>query len=162
MKQQKGFTLIELIIVIVILGILAVTAAPRFFDFSKDARASTVEGLEASVKGAAELIYAKSLIAGTASNPSTTVEGIDTVYGYPAATADGLLKALSTGTQGDWKSGAAGADVVVDAATGDFLIFPSGKELTDSEDVDTACFLFYREPTAAGEAPTTGTVTAGC
>ena len=38
MRNQKGFTLIELIIVIVVLGILAVTAAPQFFNFSGDAR----------------------------------------------------------------------------------------------------------------------------
>ena len=56
MKQQKGFTLIELIIVIIILGILAVTAAPRFFNFASDARASTVQGMEGSVKAASALV----------------------------------------------------------------------------------------------------------
>ena len=44
--QQRGFTLIELVIVIVILGILAVTAAPRFVDFQTDARIATLEGVE--------------------------------------------------------------------------------------------------------------------
>jgi len=44
-KQQKGFTLIELIIVIIILGILAVTAAPKFLDISSDANTSALQGL---------------------------------------------------------------------------------------------------------------------
>lgn len=76
MKKQQGFTLIELIIVIVILGILAVTVAPRFFNFSKDARISTIEGLKASVQGAAQIGYAKNAIDGN-------------TLDYPAATAAG-------------------------------------------------------------------------
>lgn len=50
MKRQQGFTLIELIIVIVVLGILAVTAAPQFINFSSDARESTVKGAQASIR----------------------------------------------------------------------------------------------------------------
>ena len=52
MRNQKGFTLIELIIVIVVLGILAVTAAPQFINFSSDARTSALKGMEGSIKGA--------------------------------------------------------------------------------------------------------------
>lgn len=77
MKQQKGFTLIELIIVIVILGILAVTAAPRFFDFSGKARASTVSGLASALQGAANLEYANLAInGGTLKYPDATLAGI--------------------------------------------------------------------------------------
>ena len=63
MKQQ-GFTLIELIIVIVILGILSVTAAPRFIDFQGDARKATLQGVKAALDGGARLIFAKSAVAG--------------------------------------------------------------------------------------------------
>lgn len=97
-KKQQGFTLIELIIVIVILGILAVTASPKFLDLQGDANASAVQGVDGSVNGAMNIIYGKAVIAGIqkAATNSITVNGdtIATVYGYPAATAAGILEAL--------------------------------------------------------------------
>jgi MSHA pilin protein MshA len=64
MKKKRGYTLIELVVVIVILGILAVIAAPRFINLSSDARASTVVGLEAAMRSGAELVHAKAVIHG--------------------------------------------------------------------------------------------------
>lgn len=46
MKKQAGFTLIELVIVIIILGILAVTAAPKFLNLQDDARYSAAQGVQ--------------------------------------------------------------------------------------------------------------------
>lgn len=64
LNKQQGFTLVELIIVIVILGILAVTAAPRFLNFQGDAKASVLAGVEGSLKAAISLVNGKALIAG--------------------------------------------------------------------------------------------------
>ena len=58
--QVKGFTLIELVVVIVILGILSVVALPRFINLSADARVSTLVQVKASVKGANSLLFLKS------------------------------------------------------------------------------------------------------
>ena len=114
MKNQKGFTLIELIIVIVILGILAVTAAPQFINFSGDAREATTKQLQASIQNAMDLVYAKSAIQGLekkgltkgADNTAGTdddgyesiTEGYEVQFGYPAPTAAGLIAALNINT----------------------------------------------------------------
>ncbi|MCK8047375.1 type II secretion system GspH family protein [Shewanella sp. 1CM18E] len=58
-SKQKGFTLIELVVVIIILGILAVTAAPKFISLSSDAKSEVIEQIEASAKTANTFIYAK-------------------------------------------------------------------------------------------------------
>lgn len=55
-SSQQGFTLIELIIVIVILGILAVTAAPKFIDISGDGRIATLNGLSTAIDSANRLV----------------------------------------------------------------------------------------------------------
>lgn len=64
MKRQGGFTLIELVVVIVILGILAVTAAPRFLNLQSDARASSLDGLKGAMQGASGIVFGKAAIQG--------------------------------------------------------------------------------------------------
>ncbi|PSU35004.1 type II secretion system protein [Photobacterium lutimaris] len=62
--KKNGFTLIELVVVIVILGILAVTAAPRFLNLQTDARNSALEGLKGAVESGLEIGFGKMAMAG--------------------------------------------------------------------------------------------------
>ncbi len=87
MKKQAGFTLIEMVVVIIILGILAVTAVPKFIDLQTDARESAMQGILGAVKGASNLAHAKILVDGTASGATVAIEGVTVTNtnGYPDA-----------------------------------------------------------------------------
>jgi MSHA pilin protein MshA len=84
-SEQRGFTLIELVVVITILGILAAFAIPRFASLETEARIAAIQGLAGSIRSSAALAHSLSL---TQNNPPTVnVEGnvINMTNGYPVA-----------------------------------------------------------------------------
>ncbi|MEH0700432.1 type II secretion system protein [Vibrio owensii] len=106
MKRQGGFTLIELVVVIVILGILAVTAAPRFLNLQDDARDSALDGLKGAMTGAAGITYGKAAIEGQEAAEDGAISiGTSTLgltYGYPDATSAALALVVDGLTE-DWQ-----------------------------------------------------------
>lgn len=84
MKAQQGFTLIELIMVIVILGILSAFALPKFADFTSNAESASIQGALGAIKSGAAIAHAQFLANGS-SGTTVTLEGsvIDIVNGYP-------------------------------------------------------------------------------
>jgi MSHA pilin protein MshA len=92
-KFQQGFTLIELVVVITILGILAAFAIPRFASLDSAARISATSAMAGTIRSAAALAHAQYLVAGTA--PATvTMDGtsVTLAFGYPDAT--GIVAAI--------------------------------------------------------------------
>lgn len=128
MKQQ-GFTLIELIIVIVILGILAVAAAPQFFNFSTDADKAAVKSLSAALRAGTDMTHYRAAIRQLddqqtacldgkydSNDNSCSNNGILIRYGYPVASTTNLSRIA---TLDDWNASeqSAGGDTIAFART---------------------------------------------
>ena len=110
--KTKGFTLIELIIVIVVVGILAVTAAPKLLNIQKDAQAGVLKGLKSALVASSDIVYAKSLLEGVEGRADTTLSsGIRVRYGYPYATQTNL-KLVADFTEDDWKLTGSAPEVI--------------------------------------------------
>jgi MSHA pilin protein MshA len=172
-KKQQGFTLIELVVVIVILGILAVTAAPKFINLQDDAQTATLEGVKAAMESASALVHSKSLIAGNndaastdSPTPTVVINSAGLVaninYGYPTDVVADWAGLISIDTTNDFTI-AQGTDS--DSKTF-IIIYPLTKIPTDvsgwkpgvDPSADANCFSYYYTPAAKFGEPDIGSV----
>ncbi|EPM7858556.1 type II secretion system protein [Vibrio alginolyticus] len=164
MKRQGGFTLIELVVVIVILGILAVTAAPRFLNLQSDARESALQGLKGAVDGASGIVFGKSAIDGIetkAPADDVKVEDVLVGYGYPTAAEAGLGNAVN-GLTADWALANEGSNPQTLVATFVSGELEAGFASNDPADIKAGnCYVTYTEATSSAVA-TTAVTDSGC
>ena len=149
MNKTKGFTLIELIMVVVILGILAAFALPRFQDFGQSARVATLQGIEGSIRSATAIARASciSIVACDQTIAGSTVV-IDAVtvnmdFGYPDSSATG------------------GIDVAAQIS-GVTPTFATNVMTVAMPNSPGTCEVTYAEPAALGAAAVIAIDTSGC
>ena len=160
MRRQSGFTLLELVIVIVVLGILAALAIPRFISLQREARIAVVDSLFNSIRSGSNVIYAKSAAIGESDlpNDSVDIDGaaiaggvIRTRFGYPQAVGTDItllfdnLSQRYNFTGGGLETGATGSST-----------------LTITLDGIPTCAVTYASANAAGTAPTIARDITGC
>lgn len=173
MNKQQGFTLIELVVVIIILGILAVTAAPKFIDLQSDARLATLQGMKAALQSASTLIRSKAavqqierlgagclLLSGTATTSCTGDGEVNLAFGYPLATARdlGISVALDfSAPEAEWQ---------FTSQAGEGVITPRGTSAVSAaaaaDPANRACQVRYQQAVNGNVRPRVTLEGAGC
>lgn len=154
MFKAKGFTLIELVIVIVILGILAATAAPKFINLQSDAKTARLQGLKGAIESAIDLAHSKLIVDGLEKEASVISLSEPKLkqwcdfclfyYGYPGnlpITWTHLLEEVGPG-----------ADIALAGGVPGYVtstIFAFNDNVDDSNSIiEQSCYIRYTPPTS--------------
>lgn len=182
MKKSAGFTLIELVIVIIILGILGAVAAPRLFNLQGDAYGANLNALRSSISTAATMANVKAQIQGVSGTKekSEQVEGykkvngldadIEFKFGYPVADDikgtdnKGILGTLDGFDYNRYKLAKLGEALTITPESIDKAIVPKDADNGVPADKinEDGCVVVYTPPTENGESAKVQAFTGGC
>ncbi len=168
-SHQSGFTLIELIAVIVILGVLTGIAVPRFANLSSSAHVATLKSMGGAILSAANLVHAKSVVLGVQSQPLTSIDldgdgsaDVEVKYGYPSASRrNGISKIMGGSFASNWTWSTTYGDTRFWLTTAS-LGGRSGEYVNQTAVRASGCYILYDPATSAGGTPKISYVTTDC
>ena len=166
---QLGFTLIEMIAVLLVLGVLAVTAATKFISFKSNANIAVLETMGEAIRSSNQLVYSKSVLQGTNEQAVGNVDldgdgvaDIETRYGYPSGSRhNGVAKAMDSRFDQDWIWSTNYNQTIFYLTLASFT-HTSGAYVNQVPIVASNCYLIYNRAATLGSQPTLQYFTSGC
>lgn len=168
-STQLGFTIVELIAIVIILGVLSATAVPKFINLRSEANIAALQSMGSAILSSANVVNAKSFIKGIQNQAKTDIDldedgvnDVEVVYGYPSGhRSNGIPKIMGGEFSREWTWSANASNTIFWLTTA-ALGKRSGLYVNNTAVQASNCYILYNQATSISVKPKVSFVTTGC